>query len=134
MRKFYKNFRHYIISKIMIIAFSFHRILVNVFLIMINILFHRNWNIKQKRRAGTISRQSPPSSVKFLPGLFTILNFLHPKAFNIETQRGESGFSRVIPWRAVDNSTLTKASITTTTTLFVPNSMQKYWRSTGCPK
>ena len=29
-----------------------------------------------KRRAGTISRQSPPSSVKFLSGLFTILIFL----------------------------------------------------------
>ena len=100
MRNFYKNFSHYIISKIMIIAFSFNRIMVNVLLIMINILFHRNWNIEQKRRAGTISRQSPPSSVKFLSGLFTILNFLHPKAFKIQTLREESDFSRVLPWRA----------------------------------
>ena len=35
----------------------------------------------EKRRAGTISRQSPPSNVKFLSRFFTILNFLHPKAF-----------------------------------------------------
>ena len=90
----------YIISKIMRIAFSFNRIMVNVLLIMINILFHRNWNIEWKRRAGTISRQSPPSSVKFLSGLFTILNFLHPKAFKIQTLREESDFSRVLPWRA----------------------------------
>ena len=77
MRKFYKNCNHYIISKIMIIAFSFHRIMVNVLLTKINILFHRNWNIEQKRRAGTISRQSPPSSVKFFSGLFTISNFVY---------------------------------------------------------
>ena len=79
------------------------RIMVNVLLIMINILFHRNWNIEWKRRAGTISRQWPPSSVKFLSGLFTILIFfLNPKALKIQTHRGEiSGFSRVLPWRAV---------------------------------
>ena len=71
----------------MIIAFSFNRIAVNVLLIMINILFDK----------GTISRQSPPSSVKFLSGLFTILNFLHPKAFKIQTLREESDFSRVLP-------------------------------------
>ena len=65
MRNFYKTFNHYIISKIMIIAFSFHRIMVNVLPTKINILFHRNWNIEWKRRAGTISCQSPPSSVKF---------------------------------------------------------------------
>ena len=77
MRNFYKTFNHYIISKIMIIAFSFHRIIVNFFLIMINILFYRNWNIEWKRRAGRISRQSPPSSVNFFSGLFTILNFFY---------------------------------------------------------
>ena len=101
MRNFYKHFNHFIISKIMINAFSFHRIMVNVLLIMINILFHRNWNIEWKRRPGTISRQSPPSSVKFLSGLFTILNFLHPKALKIQTHRGESRFSRVLLWRVV---------------------------------
>ena len=36
----------YIISKITMIAFSFHRIVVNVLLIMINILFHRDWNFE----------------------------------------------------------------------------------------
>ena len=85
----------------MIIAFSFHRIMVNVLLTKINILFHRNWNIEWKRWAGTISCQSPPSSVKFFSGLFTILNFLHPKASKIQTLRGESGYSRVLLCRAV---------------------------------
>ena len=37
----------------------------------------------------------------FFQVFFTILIFLHPKAFKIQTLRGESGFSRVIPWRAV---------------------------------
>ena len=77
---------------------------------------------------GTISRQSPSSSVKFLPGLFKILNFLHPKAFKIKTHRGESGFSRVIPTRAVTTRLWPGIINNNNNTLFVPNSIQKYGR------
>ena len=42
LHNFYKNSSCYTISQLMITAFSFHKIMVNVLLIMINLLFHRN--------------------------------------------------------------------------------------------
>ena len=77
---------HYIISKIMIIAFSFHRIIVNVLLIMIKILFTET----------EISSKNAKQAQYRVNRLLQVLS-LHPKAFKIQTLRGESGFSRVIP-------------------------------------
>ena len=42
LHNLYKNSSCYIISQTMITAFSLHKIMVNVLLIMINLLFHRN--------------------------------------------------------------------------------------------
>ena len=42
LHNLYKNSSCYIISQIMITAFSLHKIMVNVLLIMINLSFHRN--------------------------------------------------------------------------------------------
>ena len=128
MRNFYKNSSRYIISKIMIIGFSFHRIMVNVLLIMINILFHR----KLQYRVKTPSRHNIASIAYFKRSVsfrfvynfkfFYILKHLKFKLTE-ENQASVELYPGVLSQLDSD-----RASKTTTTTLFVPNSKQKYWR------
>ena len=81
----------------MIIAFSFHRIMVNVLLIMINILFTETEISSKNAEQAQYRVNRLLQAFSFFQVFFTILIFLHPKVFKIQTLRGESGFSRVIP-------------------------------------
>ena len=81
----------------MIIAFSFHRIMVNVLLIMINILFTETEISSKNAEQAQYRVNRLLQAFRFFQVFFTILIFLHPKGFKIQTLREESDFSRVLP-------------------------------------
>ena len=136
----------------MIIAFSFHRIMVNILLIMINILFTEteisSKNAKQAQyRVNRLLQALSLFQVCLQFLVFYILKHLKFKLsqenqnFRIsENLRISVSVNKIFKLSQENQASVElypdvlsqldsdRASTTTTTTLFVPNSIGKYWR------